>query len=334
MLKVGIIGGGAIAQVHAQVIETNTESEFVALAELMPDIRKEYSRKYGIEAYEDYNNMLQEVDLDAVTVCLPHHLHLPAAKAAMKAGLHVLLEKPMEISVERCNELIECSVEYGKKLFIAHPQRYLPLVKDIKNELLSETAGKPLMGSVVHYCQYYTQGRPNWFKEKSKAGGGNLMNHGVHYIDRLSWLFASRVKQVHARLQYDKTYSDQESIVNLMLVFENDLTATILLSGAGGNRQHTEIACSQGILSYDGNSNELLIQKNISDKEWYGKLDEHKKRVDENWSLAVKDVFSAFVDCIKNDTEPTISGEYGKYILQVVTAAYESAKSGKVIDVF
>ena len=71
MLKVGIIGGGAIAQVHAQVIENNLESQFVALAELKPEIRKEYSRKYGIEAYEDYNSMLQKVDLDAVAVCLP-----------------------------------------------------------------------------------------------------------------------------------------------------------------------------------------------------------------------------------------------------------------------
>jgi predicted dehydrogenase len=130
MIKIGIIGGGAIAQVHARMIASQNRSRVIALAELKPAVRKDYSQKYGIETFQDYEKMLQEINLDAVVVCLPHYLHLQAAKAAMEAGAHVLLEKPMEISVERCDELIECSQKYRKKLFIGHI-----LLKAVRNGL-------------------------------------------------------------------------------------------------------------------------------------------------------------------------------------------------------
>lgn len=333
MIKIGIIGGGAIAQVHARMIASQNRSRVIALAELKPAVRKDYSQKYGIETFQDYKKMLQEINLDAVVVCLPHHLHLQAAKAAMEAGAHVLLEKPMEISVERCDELIEYSQKYRKKLFIAHIQRYMILVRNIKAEILSGTVGQPLSGLTVHFCQYFTQDRPQWFKEKSKAGGGILMNHGVHYIDRLSWLFDSKVKQVFARMQNDANYHEQESIVNLNMIFENGITAAILLSGAGGNRQYTEIACSNGVISYSAHNSELLTQRNISDKEWYGKVVEQKRSIDYDWTLAINDQMAAFLGCIENDTEPEIPGDYGRYVMKVVTAAYKSAKTGEFVEV-
>lgn len=333
MIKIAIIGGGAIAKNHAQAIASINNAQLAALAELRPEIRKDYSQKYGIETFEDYEKMLRKVNPDAVVVCLPHHLHLQAAKTAMQAGAHVLLEKPMEISVERCDEIIKCSQKYRKKLFVGHLQRYLPVVKNMKTEILAATAGRPLLGLAVHYSQYFTQDRPHWFKEKKQAGGGNLMNHGVHYIDRLTWLFDSKVKQVFAHMRHDPNYREQETIVNLNVVFGNGLSASILLSGAGGNRQFFEIACSNGSLSYSANNSQLLIQKNISDKEMYGKIVESKKMIKDIWSKAIDEQMTNFVDCIENDTEPPVSGEYGRYIIKVAMAAYQSAKTGKVIDV-
>ncbi|MGI5878460.1 MAG: Gfo/Idh/MocA family protein [Christensenellales bacterium] len=205
MLKVGMIGIGGMGRGHVAIYERLMKEgapvRLVALCDVDPrklegksggdfniDIGKDVGPVEGCAKYLDYKEMIANEELDYVDLAVPTYLHAPIAIYAMNAGLHVLSEKPMAISVEACAEMVETAQRTGKKLMVAQCLRFWPAY-----QLLRECIEDGRFGKVV--CAYFYRGGGSpqwtwneWMKDASLSGGALLDQH-VHDVDTINWLF-------------------------------------------------------------------------------------------------------------------------------------------------
>jgi len=331
MYRVGLIGGGEVARGHLEGLGELGNVQVVGVAEIDPERRGWLEQAYRVKTYADYRDMLAKENLDIAIVGLPHYLHLEASLDAFSAGAHVLLEKPMEITVERCDQIIDGARKHGRKLFIGHTQRYIA-----QNRLAKEVAYSGEIGELIKVHEllawrYFTQGRPRWFLEKEKAGGGILMNLGVHLIDLASWFLNSRVCRVFARVGYHKEFVTADSEETVLLEFENGKVATLCISGYGGDRQSNDAIGTEGLVNFSMDG-EVVVRRNVSDAEKYGRTEERKVPIAERPN-AMKLEMQELIRAIETDTEPELSGEYGRYVIAVAMAAYRSSEWGEPVEV-
>jgi len=191
MTRIGIIGTGNIAATHIKsFLRFKDRCEVKALADIYPEKGEKMAKENGLSAdvYKDYADMLGRPDIDLVSICLPPSAHAEAAVAALEAGKHVIMEKPMAPSLEECDAMIEAAERNGKLLSVIAQNRYkVPMMK--VNRMLRE--GK--LGRVLHttVTSYWWRGQNYydlwWRGTWEKEGGGCTLNHAVHHIDLLRW---------------------------------------------------------------------------------------------------------------------------------------------------
>lgn len=227
-LKFAIIGCGRIAERHAEQIKRvailqavcdNVESRALRLGE-----------NYGSKVYTDYEELLlNERDLDVISVCTPNGLHAEHSIKAFRRGLHVLCEKPMAISVFDCGEMIKEAEKANKRLFVVKQNRYNPPVRAIKEALDENRLGKIL--SVQLSCfwnrniDYYTNSE---WKGTNKLDGGTLFTQYSHFIDLLYWMFGDikRVEAIIRNLNHEKIIEFEDTGV-VIIEFYNGVIGTI-----------------------------------------------------------------------------------------------------------
>lgn len=227
-IKFGIIGCGRIAERHAEHI--SNYAELSAVCDIKTNRLKMFTEKYGCRSYEDINEMLNiESGIDVISICTPNGLHAEHAIAALRSGKHVLVEKPMALSVRDCENMIKTSEDVNRRLFVVKQNRFNPPVQALKKILCENRLGKIL--SVQLNCfwnrneDYYKLS--DW-KGTKKLDGGTLFTQFSHFIDLLYWLFGN-VKNVEAFL----TNSNHNNIIEfedsgvVILQFENDVLGTI-----------------------------------------------------------------------------------------------------------
>ncbi|MBX3086349.1 MAG: Gfo/Idh/MocA family oxidoreductase [Anaerolineae bacterium] len=188
-LRAGIIGLG-IGAAHAKGYAGNHGAELVALCDLDEQRLRDLSRQYNVPdkgCYSDYRKMLAEAKLDIVSVCLPNSMHAEAAIAALEAGTHVLCEKPMAPSVSQARQMVDAATKANKQIMIAYNYRYRADVQWIHRMIKSGQLGQIYH---VHAMWRRETGIPGsgWFGRKEMAGGGALIDLGVHVLDLTMWL--------------------------------------------------------------------------------------------------------------------------------------------------
>ncbi|MDZ4200306.1 MAG: Gfo/Idh/MocA family oxidoreductase, partial [Kiritimatiellia bacterium] len=183
-IKVGIIGAGAIANDHCKNLLAHPDAEVVAVADLSRERREQVKKEHGLtRAYESWEKLVADPDLDAIAIALPNVLHAPAALAAIAAGKHVLLEKPFAMNYAEAKKVADAAAKKKRVLMIGMNQRYS---KDAQT--LRELVRRGELGEVYHTKTYWyrRQGSPKfgtWFVNKKLSGGGCLLDIGVHYLD-------------------------------------------------------------------------------------------------------------------------------------------------------
>ncbi|AGX03120.1 NADH-dependent dehydrogenase [Bacillus sp. NRRL B-14911] len=190
-LRVGIIGAGGIAQSrHIPALLTLSE---LASVEAICDIHEETARltaeKFGVpHAFGDYQDMLEIVD--AVVICTPNRYHAEISVAALKAGKHVLCEKPMAITAEECEEMIKASKKSGKQLAIAYHYRFMKEARAAKKVIEENEIGQPIVARAKALRRRKV---PGWgvFTNKELQGGGAMIDYGCHFLDLALWLLGS-----------------------------------------------------------------------------------------------------------------------------------------------
>ena len=179
------IGCGRISQAHLSALQQMPQVEIVAGCDILEERLEWFHQQPGCEGaylYQDYRDMLASEEIDAVDVCTPNDVHCPAAIAALKAGCHVIVEKPMAMSPEECRKMIAASKKAGRLLAVGFQIRYTPEVEMCVKARKEGLLGEILYGK-VHAMR--RRGVPNWgvFGQKEKQGGGPMIDIGVHMIE-------------------------------------------------------------------------------------------------------------------------------------------------------
>lgn len=180
-LQLGIVGAGAILEAHLRALAQLQEIRVSAVCDIDAVRRARAAERLGATAHADLGSLLDQAP-DAVLVALPHGLHCEAAVAALAAGCHVVVEKPMAVSVAECNRMLAAADEAGRALLVAESAAAHPGVRRTGAAFAAGDLGSFLTGSIVNARYYFHETRPAWFLDESLSGGGMFANVGLHRL--------------------------------------------------------------------------------------------------------------------------------------------------------
>ncbi|QJD86898.1 Gfo/Idh/MocA family protein [Cohnella herbarum] len=319
-LRVAVIGAGAIAGNHFEAIQATAGLRACAVADIDQDRADELAGRYGINSYQDYRELIERERPDVVAIALPHYLHKEAAIFAAGFGCHLMLEKPMALSVSECDEIIRAAVAANIRMLIGHTQHYMADNLHAKRILRSGDLGRLVMIHDVRHMNYYRPSRPDWFLEKAKSGGGVLANLGTHSIDKIQWLTGSAVRKVNASISHYGNRGDVEGGGMVYLELANGVPATVVQSGyIGAARNETEIICTKGMLK--------LI---TGDSLWISRGGPYERLEVPETATPFELQYADLLEAIRTGSESGCPASYGREVIAVLEAVYRSAASGTV----
>jgi predicted dehydrogenase len=340
-VRFGIIGCGTLAPTHAESINRIKGSRLVAVADIDSQRAMDFGSKYGAKrSYTDYRQLLDNAEIDAVSICAPHHLHAQMAIDAAKAKKHVLVEKPMAINLDQADMMIEACEKAEVKLGAIFQHRFDPAARRVKNTLEKEGLGKVVLASAYvrwHRTEEYYQAQ-RWRGQWSTAGGGALINQAIHMVDLLCW-FMDGVKAVSAFMGTLTHQVEVEDNLVAILNFSNGAMGTIEASTSSYPQtpERLEISGSEGTIAIsEGKTVRWDLARDIDlGRDRLGALEAIEAEVDSRFigkgyygNSHPKQV-EDFVKAIQEGREPFITGKDARKTLEVIFAIYRSADRGK-----
>ena len=239
-LKVGIVGAGGITRAHLPAyLERPDQVQLNAVCDLVEPLAQELAKKAGIDAvYLDIQDMLRDADIEAVDICTTHNSHAPLAIAAAEAGKHVIVEKPMAISVQECRDMIAAADKAGTTLMVAQHLRYAPEARAAKRLLdegklgTIEAVRTELFGGGMRGRRRRRRQGERWMQDARRSGGGMMMSEQVHHIDLLRY-YAGNVKRVNGvcKSLQEHMVHGAEDLVSATLEFESGAVGEVWAKG-------------------------------------------------------------------------------------------------------
>ena len=343
MIKIGILGCGKIAQVrHIPEYAANPDCQLVGFYNPTKSRAEDMAAKYGGLAYDTAEELLANPEIDAVSVCAANYAHAALSIQALKAGKHVLCEKPMATTLADCEAMVECAKKNGKFLMIGHNQRLAKAHMEAKRLI---DAG--LIGDIITFRTSFGHGGPEtwaikpgkdtWFFDKSKAAMGVMADLGVHKTDLIQYLTGQRVVRTTARLvTLDKRGEDGELIGvddNAVCIYEmsggafGTMTASWTYYGAEDNS--TVLYGTKGIMRiYDDPAHSIVVKLADGQEQVYD-----VEQIQTNDNQTKSGVIDLWVDCLKNNRAPEISGESALCAMRAVFAYIASSQTGKAVEI-
>ena len=327
-IRYAVVGLGHIAQVAVlPAFKNAANSELVAIVSGEQEKRDKLAKKYRLEhsyKYDDYDQVLAQVD--AVYLAVPNHLHREYAVRAAQANVHVLCEKPMAVTEEDCQAMIDAANEGGMKLMIAYRLHFEAGNLEAIRLAESGTLGKPRIFT-SEFAQQVTEDNPR-VTESVERGGGPLYDMGVYCINAARYLFRDEPIEVFAAAANDgeKRFQKVEEMISVVMRFPEERIATFTCSfGAADVSRYTLIG-TEGLLTADPAYEYAMEIKHHLTIGGKTKTRTFPKRD----QFAPELIY--FSDCILNNKEPEPSGLEGMADVRIVQAIYESAKTGRVIE--
>ena len=338
--KVAILGAGFITDIHVESYHRFIpEAEVVAVYARNADKAKAFAEKHHIEKwYSDVDATINESGCEIVDICLPNYLHADACIKAAKAGKHIIIEKPLAVTLEEADAMIDACKKAGVKLMYAEELCFAPKYERVRHLVKEGAVGEVYM---LKQSEKHSGPHTDWFYDVNLAGGGVLMDMGCHAMEWFRWMLGNvKAKSVYASmstvLHKERTKGEDNSVV--IIEFENGVTAVAENSWAkhGGMDDRSEVHGTGGVIYADLFMGNSAISYS---KHGYGYAME-KADTTVGWSFTVfEEVFNQgyphelkhFVDCVRNNKEPLVTGEDGRVVLEILYAAYASAGQGKKI---
>ena len=316
MLKIAIVGTGIIANSHIKAINKLEDVILVAVCDINEEKAKLYSDTCGVPYVLDYKELINKFDFDAVILNLPHGLHCEVSEFFLNSGKHVLVEKPMANSVEECERMIAAAERNGKKLGVAHIQRYFPAIQAVKRIYESGELGKLCMYTECRCNDYFTESRPRWFLDKKMAGGGIAFNLGAHAFDKLLTVMeGAKIVSVDAQCGNLVNDFNVEGHSQIFAKFDNGVSACITLSGYAFTDYDAHFFFTNGVLRIRGESLEI----NRGDGMGYVLIDIP------SCAKSFANEIDAFHRYIKGEPTDIPDGNYSKEIIKAIQTSYEKS---------
>ncbi|MGE7823425.1 Gfo/Idh/MocA family protein [Paenibacillus sp. NPDC093718] len=344
-INVGVIGTGSISAMHLQSYQKHANANLLAVCDLNEERAQRAAEKYGAtKVYTDYNELLADPEIDAVSICTWNNTHAEISIAALYAGKHVLVEKPLCRTVEEALQVQEAVKSSGKMLQVGFVRRYDP-----NAQMLREFADKGEFGEIyfAKASSIRRLGNPGgWFSDIERSGGGPLIDIGVHVID-LCWYMMGRPKPVsvsantyrklgnrsnvrnlsfYKAADYDAEKNTVEDMANAMIRFENGASLLVDVSftlHSKENLQSVKLYGDKGGFEIDPEVS-IVTEKHDTIINIQPQTD--NKGFD--FDAAFQSEVNHFISCIENGTTPLSPVEDGVEIMKILCGIYESAEKG------
>lgn len=248
MIRLGIVGLGTIGRHHLQAAQAVSEFEVCAIAD--PHLPASCDLPPGVKVFARWQDMIEAGNLDAVSVCVPHHLHLPIALTSLNAGLHVLVEKPIALTVQEGQELIDCAWEQRRTLMVEMTHRFYPAMREAQAFVASGAVGE-IYAVEDRIIEGVSDELPAWLFDPSRSGGGVALTNGVHMLDRIAAVTGQALSFQSGRVGYNAGLGDIEDTAAMLLSLENGAPVQLLSAwprGAGVLDDELTIYGTQGTL--------------------------------------------------------------------------------------
>ncbi len=337
----GIIGCGMISRFHAHAIAEIRGAKLVACHDQVLERATKFASEFPCHAYDDLEAMVARPDVDVVTVCTPSGAHMDPGIIAAKAGKHVLVEKPLEVTLKRCDALIAACEKAKVRLGTILPSRFHESSKVLKKAVEQERFGKvALADAYVKWYrtqQYYDSGA--WRGTWKLDGGGALMNQAIHSVDLLLWLMGpvAEVSAHVATVAHERI--EVEDVATATLKFANGALGVIEASTAAfpGSLKRIEIAGSHGMATLEEESivQWTFAKETAKDKQLLEDMLNNTKTgggASDPTAIghaAHRDLFKDFLKGIASGKPSMIEGSEGRRSVELIVAIYQAAKTGK-----
>jgi UDP-N-acetyl-2-amino-2-deoxyglucuronate dehydrogenase len=335
-VRFGIVGCGGIAEIHAKAMMSLETVSLCACFDLDAQKSSSFSSRWGCVAFRHLDQMLESAQIDAVVVATPSGAHLEPSQAAANHGIHVLVEKPLEISVDRCDAMIKCCQRNGVLLGNVFPSRFRDSYVSLKSSIADGSMGEiALVNANVPWFRnfdYYSTAL--WRGTAGLDGGGCLMNQGIHYVDLLNWLFGlPRTVMLNTSRVLHKI--DCEDTAALLIRFGGNTIGTLNMStcvSPGFPRFLDVWGSSQSAICTDHTlaARTCNVATASSTDPNFRSTHADPFAMDHRFHARV---ISDFYQAIQDQRPPAITGQDGKNAVAVVQSAYQSATEGRPVSV-
>jgi len=335
-VKVGIIGSGFISDIHVRSIKTIPDAEIVACSSIEEESLEKFTEKYSIpNSFADYTKMLELDEIDLVVLGVPNDLHAQMAVDCANAGKNVICEKPICNNLKDADLMIESCKKAKVKLMYIEQYCFAPKYIKLKEIIQSGSLGDIYY---IKHSQKHDGPHSEWFYNIDRTGGGVVMDMGCHTFGFFRWLTNNaKIENVYSDLgiyMHKNTLAEDNAIT--IIKFDGGITALSEVSWAkkGGYDDRAEVYGTKGVCYVDMSSSlktfsevgfNYVAEKTPKSAGWSYPVFE------EDWQSGFPQLFSHYINCIKNNEEPLFNGEDGRAILEMVYATYESAREGKKV---
>ncbi|WP_273123003.1 Gfo/Idh/MocA family protein [Bacillus weihaiensis] len=349
LVNIGLIGAGSIGDVHLQTFsKLQNEAIIKGITDVNKELAKQKAQKFLIESiYPTSETLLNDTSLDAVIIAVPNKYHASLAIQALRAGKHVLIEKPMGINSEAAKEIVRAERESGKLVMVAHQMRWMNVIQQVKTQVEKDAFGSIYHAKTGWFRRKGIPGWGSWFTQKDHSGGGPLIDIGVHMVDVALHLMGNP-KPISV---YGSTYAefgpkqkgigswgipdwkgkyDVEDFASAFIKMDNGSSLTLEVSWAvhmdTNNDPFIHLMGSEGGASLIGNRGKILTEQ-------FGRqidLDlsvEDSEIGDERVQLS-----KHFIECMREGKKPITSSMSGLTNNLIIDAIYKSSKTGKEIE--
>ncbi|MEO7719095.1 MAG: Gfo/Idh/MocA family oxidoreductase [Capsulimonas sp.] len=353
VLNFAVIGCGTIGPTHIGALRQIDNVHVHALLDTVEDRAYAMAAQFDIQGvYTKLDDLLGDPMVDVVAICTPSGTHADIAVAALHAGKHVIVEKPMDISLEACDRMIAAADETGKKLTVISQHRFDHATQFLKAALGNGQLGKIVLADAAvkwwRTQEYYDSG--NWRGTWAMDGGGTLMNQGVHTVDLLQWL-AGDVESVYAHIRtsgHDRI--EVEDIAVAALTFTGGAVGTLTATTCAypGMPVRIDVIGTEGSATIEADTLRSMTLKkgdtHLSDAVASHALSvaqggsasvvhaaaERSTAADPGavWGDAHRAQIEDFLHAVRTDGTPLIDGRAGRKPLEIILAVYESARTG------
>lgn len=326
-LNMGVIGVGTFGSLHAKVYSQLNVCELKAVADLNQKRLNEICSTLEVESYTDYKELLERDDIDAVSICTTDELHVEPAVAAVNMGKHVFVEKPLALTPQDCDKIIEAAKASCVKLMVGHILRFDPRYVTAYEEIKTDKIGK-----LVHL--FARRNNPIINANRLSVHTSVLFFLGIHDIDFMNWCVGTKAERVYAEATY-KMLKDTPDTVLAVIRFSDETIASLEVSWVLPESfperldARFEAIGTAGAIYVDGGSKTVAVaHEQFEHPELFYAPELFGERVG-----ILRDELLHFIRCVIHDKEPIVRGEDGKAAVEVAYALQKSFETGSIVEI-
>lgn len=334
----GVIGCGVVADYHIGGILNTKGAKLVAVSDVVEARAKDAAQKRGVAWYTDHREMLKNPDIQVVCITTPSGIRIPIATDAAAAGKHIIIEKPIDITLENADRIIAAAKKANVNLMCIFQLRYGEAVQKVKQAIEAGKIGKIVLGDA--YIKWY---RPqsyydsaSWRGTWKMEGGGALMTQGIHTVDLLQWIMGP-VKRVSARMGTLVHKVEVEDTAIALLEYESGAFGVVEATTASlpGMPAKLEFSGSKGTIAVEADRISVWdIEGEASIATAAGGTDVAKAASDSKTfgTAGHAAQIAEMVRIVRQGGKPQIDGPEGRKAVELILAIYQSARTGKPVD--